>query len=286
MHKPMTLSFDDDGNIVVASPSPGAEVLVAKFTPAGELLWQRAVSMVSSADEERDSVSPLLIDGPASLIASRLASRRRGRLVAGSVVAACALTVGIAGFGVIGHPGAPTPAARSLRAPVTELASRAAPAIEMVPGATAVAEPPSATEAASDETTFPEVAIAPTEPTPIRTLVEPIARVEPVVVARTDVAASEPVAAATAIDDRAESLALLQRGDLAAAADRARAMVVSSPDDAFSYLVLGAALQDQGREGEARAVYYACAQNAWNGSVAECMALAGLDLAAEALASP
>ena len=35
MSKPMSLTFDDDGNIVVAAPSPGAEVLVAKFTPTG-----------------------------------------------------------------------------------------------------------------------------------------------------------------------------------------------------------------------------------------------------------
>jgi cytochrome c-type biogenesis protein CcmH/NrfG len=68
---------------------------------------------------------------------------------------------------------------------------------------------------------------------------------------------------------------LLIRREPARAAEWAQALIAAEPDDAFGYLCLGAALQDQGRWGEAHQAYAQCVHQAKRGDVTECGALGG-----------
>jgi len=55
----------------------------------------------------------------------------------------------------------------------------------------------------------------------------------------------------------------------------ARRLIELKPASAFGYRCLGSALQDLGRDAEAREVYSECATNATKGEVYECSALGG-----------
>lgn len=88
-------------------------------------------------------------------------------------------------------------------------------------------------------------------------------------------------APAEAVDDatakklirRAEQL--LERGKNVDAIDAATEYVAARPEDAYGYLVLGAAYEQAGKVTRAREIYKECAQKAKGRSLGECRALGG-----------
>jgi hypothetical protein len=79
----------------------------------------------------------------------------------------------------------------------------------------------------------------------------------------------------TAAELRQATLRWLARREPARAAAWARALIAAEPEDAFGYLCLGSALQDQGKWGEAHQAYAQCVHRAKRGDVGECGALGG-----------
>ncbi|MBI4701704.1 MAG: hypothetical protein HY744_11195 [Deltaproteobacteria bacterium] len=74
-------------------------------------------------------------------------------------------------------------------------------------------------------------------------------------------------------DVRLETVRLLSHRELDQAAASARKLIAADPADAFGYLCLGAALQDQGKVAQAREIYVACHRRTTRGNRAECGAL-------------
>jgi Flp pilus assembly protein TadD len=70
-------------------------------------------------------------------------------------------------------------------------------------------------------------------------------------------------------------LDLLHRTRNAEAAKLAEQAIAADPTDAMSYLYLGAALQELGREGDARAAYDRCVRDATRNGFDQCRALGG-----------
>ena len=79
----------------------------------------------------------------------------------------------------------------------------------------------------------------------------------------------------TAAELAHEAVQLLIRGKREQAAEWARALIAAEPDNAFGYLCLGSAQQDQGNWLEAHRTYAECAHRAKRGDVGECVALGG-----------
>jgi hypothetical protein len=72
-----------------------------------------------------------------------------------------------------------------------------------------------------------------------------------------------------------ETVRLLNAREFEKASALARRLIELKPASAFGYRCLGSALQDLGRDAEAREVYSECATNATKGEVYECSALGG-----------
>ena len=93
------------------------------------------------------------------------------------------------------------------------------------------------------------------------------------------VEAPQPVADDALGDDfdaiSKETVRLLNAREFEKAALLARRLIALKPASAFGYRCLGSALQDLGRDSEAREVYSDCATKATKGEVYECSALGG-----------
>jgi hypothetical protein len=266
MRKTMTLTVDPAGDIIVAGPvtpndSSSAEVFVAKLDNQGTLLWQRrlhpscAEAFISGAlapqveaiDPLRDSVSPVLLDAGEEGIEGRYTGGPASRFFGAALV-----TLGLVTVTAVA---AASPGSSDLRAagPATSAASF---------GGTAVAGAGRA--------------LAAIQPTFDRATLGSFIAAEPVAAAtalQEPAYASEPLV--TPAELREQTLATLSAGRPAEALVWAQAFVDAEPDNALSYLCVGAAFQDLGRPQEARQAYDQCVRHAKRGDATECYNLGG-----------
>jgi Flp pilus assembly protein TadD len=81
------------------------------------------------------------------------------------------------------------------------------------------------------------------------------------------------VAGPQAIVEKSASQAALERGNVGASIAAGERSVALDPTDAESWLILGAAYQQQGNDHDARRCFVACMRNANRGPKRECAAM-------------
>jgi hypothetical protein len=178
MRKPLTLTVDAWGNVIVARTLGNEGTFVAKLDKEGNVLWQQTIAtqgegllseMVGptaavASDPVRDSVEPLLIDP--ELEAMQRDLRGPSKLFRGLGIAA--ILAGLFAFGLAGGAAARTGAFGNATA-------RPAAAVVGIRGATQVKA-----QAAVDGVNFEHDAIAPdTNDEPIETVDDTVAAAEP-----------------------------------------------------------------------------------------------------------
>ncbi len=266
MRKTMTLTVDPAGDIIVAGPvtpndSSSAEVFVAKLDNQGTLLWQRRLHpssaeafiagelqpQVEASDPLRDSVSPLLMEAGDDEIERRYTGGPASRFFGATLVALGLVTVTAV---AVAAPGSTD--MRASKSAVSA-ASFGGSAVAGAGRAMVVAQP-----------TFERAILEPF--TGDGLVAERAAIQEPAY-------ASEPLV--TPAELRDQTLAKLSAGRPAEALVWARAFVQAEPDNALSYLCVGAALQDLGRAQQARQAYDQCVRHAKHGDATECYNLGG-----------
>jgi hypothetical protein len=279
MRKDLTVSVDAWGNIIVAGPVSvdSATTFVAKLDKDGNLLWHETLShgdLFSASPAaswpppapERDSVEPLALDSEIEAYQSQLG--RQGRLA--RWIGAALAFAGLFVFGAAGGAAISSAKSAAHAAQVTVARSGVDEAVDrridslmdaVAIGASAPAAP--AAVVSDDEITVDAMSAVDDEPEVLHG--EPMPEVETL---------TEPV-----FDDvvglRSQMMSLLTSGQLTEAVVVGERLVAADRESAFSYLCLGAALQDLGRGDEARANYDACVRNATRGDSSECMALGG-----------
>ncbi len=87
--------------------------------------------------------------------------------------------------------------------------------------------------------------------------------------------ASPAPAVPDGVEPKAEALRLLNLGKMKEVVPMAQAAIAANPTDAISYLYLGSALQELGKQKDAIAVYSDCVRDATKGHVWECRAMGG-----------
>jgi hypothetical protein len=318
MRKPLTLTVDAWGNVIVARTLGDRGTFVAKLDKDGNVLWEQLLAtepgatldvpapamtaLTAMADDDRDSVEPLMIDPELEELQRELAGPSRlFRGLGIAAVLAGLFAFGIAGGAAMRHQATssarPTAAATGIRGAFTAQAERAiasratdteeeTPTVDDRPDEDVVtdastsdepADPAMTPELTGEGETVTEPAL--TEPAvaePVVTqpvVAEPRAQTQPDAPTkpRAQTKAAPPVGAAAL---RQETLALLNSGEANDAATMALQLVAAAPSDAFSYLCLGAAHQAAGRIAEAATAYRTCISYAKHGDVDECRALA------------
>ena len=275
MRKDLTLTVDASGNIIVAGPvAPGsATTFVAKLDQNGNLLWHETLSHgdlfgaspaaswpPAAPDDDRDSVQPLLLDPSVDGLRPPGRQSRIARWFGTALAFAGLFAIGIVGGAAVQHGQASAPSQVTMARSGIETA--VAPGVDMAADemtqAIGAAVMGAASSDSSDDMASAAERAAAIESDPVSTA--------PVV---------EPISLDNVVELRAEVLALLQAGQLSEAVEVGHRFVAADRENAFSYLCLGAALQDLGRGREARANYDQCVRHATRGDVSECMALGG-----------
>lgn len=330
MRRPLTLTVDAWGNVIVARTLGNEGTFVAKLDKEGRVIWQQILatsrdslpaglagalddSAVQAEQEPRDSVEPVLIDSQLERMQlEQMQKDLRGpsKLFRGlgvAAVLAALFAFGLAGGAALRHgqlPGAsaagqPVAAAVGIRGAMQTKAQAAMDDVTLtVDDSTEFADVEDVEDTqdapASDAVPEPEEVAAETNAVASSAPAgAPLAKPgqhslgeDPPMLELPDEMVHGPVpepsdepfepALSSAAAIRQETLARLEAGDDARAAELGMQLVAAAPSDAFSYLCLGAALQAQGRIAEAATAYRTCVQFAQHGDVSECQALAGL----------